>query len=123
MTRDLVGQVNLRNTYRVYTNGSAYFVVGENPRGQSYESKISRDAVTYLKDRLRGRRVDAEQAAKILAPKAEGFKLPYTYGDKLRYSAQHVLIVLVALGDATVVKEGRSYMYSVKRSSFDGDRR
>lgn len=112
MNRELVGQVNLRNTYSVYKNGSVYSVVGENRRGQSYESKISRDAVAYLKDRLRGRRVDAEQAAKILAPKAESFKLPYTYGDKLRYSAQHVLVVLVALGEATVIKEGRSYMYS-----------
>lgn len=123
MTRELVGRVNLRDVYYVYEDGSAYAVVSENPRSQGYESKISRDAVSYLKDRLRGQHVTAEQAAKMLAPKAETFKLPYTYGDKLRYSAQHVLLVLVALRDATVVKEGRSYVYSVKHSGPDGDLR
>lgn len=115
MSRELVGQVNLRNAYRVYKNGNVYSVVGENRRGQSYESKISQDAVSYLRDRLGGQRVDAAGAARILAPKAESFRLPYTYGDKLRYSAQHVLIALVALGEATVVKEGRSCIYSVVR--------
>ncbi len=114
MSRELVGQVNLRNAYSVYKKGNAYSVVGENRRGQSYESKISQEAVSYLQQKLRGQRVDAAGAAKILAPKAESFKLPYTYGDKLRYSAQHVLIVLVARGEATVVKEGRSYMYSIR---------
>jgi len=114
MTRELVNRVNLRNAYSVYQDGGVYSVVGENRRGQSYESKISHDAVTFLKSRLRGQRTNAEQAARILAPKAETFKLPYTYGDRLRYSAQHVLVVLVALGQATVAKEGRSYVYSIK---------
>lgn len=68
----------------------------------------------YLQNRLRGQRVDAAGAARVLGPKAESLKLPYTYGDKLRYSAQHVLLVLVALGEATVVKEGRTYIYSVR---------
>lgn len=114
MRRELIGQVNLRNTYLVYKDGSGYLVVGENRRGQSYESKISYEAVSYLKGRLRGQRVNAEQAAKVIAPKAESFKLSYTYGDKLRYSAQHVLLVLAALGDATVTKEGRTYVYSIR---------
>lgn len=114
MSRELVGQVNLRNAYSVYKNGSVYSVVGENRRGQSYESKISQDPVSYLRDRLRGQRVDAAGAARILASKAESFKLPYTYGDKLRYSAQHVLIALVALDEATIIKERRSYVYSIK---------
>lgn len=113
MTRKLIGQVELRNSYQVYRDAGGYLVVGENRRGQSYESKITRDVVAYLKERLWGQRTNAEQAAKILAPRAEGFKLPYTYGDKLRYSAQHVLLVLVALGEAKVVKEGRTYVYSV----------
>lgn len=112
--KKLLGKVNLRNDYMVYEDGGSYLVAGENRRGQIYESKISQDAVLYLRDRLRGQRVDAAGAARILAPKAESFKLPYTYGDKLRYSAQHVLIVLVALDEATVIKEGRSYMYSVR---------
>ena len=112
--KNLLGKVNLRNDYTVYEDGGSYRVAGENRRGQRYESKISQEAVSYLQDRLRGQRVDAAGAARILAPKAESFNLPYTYGEKLRYSAQHVLIILVARGEATVVKEGRSYMYSVR---------
>lgn len=61
-----------------------------------------------------GRRVTAEQASEVLELVAERLKLPYTYGGKLRYSAQHVLLVLVALGYARVNKEGRSYVYSVR---------
>jgi hypothetical protein len=47
-----------------------------------------------------GRRYSRAVAAK--------FGLPYTYGDRLRFSGQYVLLVAVALGQATVVKEGRS---------------
>ena len=36
------------------------------------------------------------------------------YGDRLRYSGQYVLPAAVALGRATVAKEGRSYVYSIK---------
>lgn len=120
MTRELINRVSLRNTYSVFKEKSTYSVVSENRRGQSYESKISSEAVSYLKDRLHGQRVTTDQAARMLAPKAESLKLPYMYGDKLRYSAQYVLVVLVALRDASVVKEGRSYVYTVKRRGSEG---
>ena len=81
--------------------------MGENPRGQRYECTVPSEAVSYLCRRLAGRRVSAEQAGKTLQPVAESFNLPYTYGDKLRFSGQYVLIAAVALGRATVVKEGR----------------
>jgi hypothetical protein len=45
---------------------------------------------------------------------AARFGLSYTYGDQVRYSAQNVLLVLVALGRASVDKDGRSYVYYVK---------
>ncbi len=103
----------MRNDYRVYRGRSGYLVVGDNRRGQSYESRITRDAAAYLKNKLGGQKTDAAQAARALALKAEDLKLPYTYGDKLRFSAQHVLLVLVALGEAKVAKEGRTYVYSI----------
>jgi hypothetical protein len=40
--------------------------------------------------------------------------MPYTYGNRLRYSGQYVLLAAGALGRATVTKEGRSYVYSIK---------
>lgn len=111
----LLGKVNLRNLYRVYEEGDSYIVAGENPKGQRYECKVPREAVSYLRDRMAGQRVTAQQAGVTLRPAAERFKLPYTYGDKLRYSGQYVLVAAVALGQATVAKEGRSYVYSIIR--------
>ena len=106
--------MNLRNLYRVYEEGESYVVAGENSRGQRYECKVRREAISYLRDRMGGRRVNAEQAGAALRPVADRFKLPYTYGDRLRYSGQYVLVAAVALGHATVVKEGRSYVYFVQ---------
>jgi hypothetical protein len=112
--KKLLGQVDLRNLYRVYEQGNSYIVTGENARGQRYECTVSREAVTYLRDRMAGRHVTAEQAGDALEPVAERFNLPYTYGDKLRFSGQYVLIAALALDQATVAKEGRSYVYSIK---------
>lgn len=112
--KKLLKQVNLRNDYAVYEDGGSYLVAGENRRGQRYECRVRREAVSYLRDRTKGQRITAEQAGDVLEAVAERFKLPYTYGDKLRYSGQYVLIAAVALGHAAVTKEGRSYVYSIK---------
>ncbi len=65
-------------------------------------------------ERPAGRRVTVEQAGSILRPVVERFGLPYIYGDKLRYSGQYVLVAAGASGEATVVKERRSHVYSIK---------
>ena len=70
------------------------------------------EAVSYLCRRLQGQRVTAEQAGKAIEAVARRFELPSTYGDKLRYSGQYVLIAAVVLGQASVFKEGRTYVYS-----------
>jgi hypothetical protein len=112
--KKLPRKVDLRNSYAVCEEDGAYTVVGENPRGQRYECRVVPEAVSYLCRRLEGQRVTAEQAGKAIEPVAERFELPYTYGDRLRYSGQYVLIAAVALGRASVVKEGRTYVYSVR---------
>ena len=109
-----IGRVTLRNEYQVYEDGDSYVVAGENARGQRYECEVRREAVSYLRDKMSGRRVTAEQAGTTLKPVAERFKLPYTYGDRMRYSGQYVLVAAVALGHATVEKEGRTFVYSVR---------
>ena len=114
--KELLGQVDLRNLYQVYDESKFYLVTSVNPRkpgSQRHECKVYPEAISYLRDRMAGRHVTAEQAGDALQPVAERFKLPYTYGENLRYSGQYVLIATVALGHATVTKEGRSYVYSV----------
>ena len=111
--KKLLGRVSLRNDHAVYEDGDSYVFAGENRRGQRYECRGSQEAVSYLRNR-KGRHVIAEQAGDLLEPVAERFKLPYTCSAKLRYSGQYAPIVAVTLGHATVAKEGRSYVYSVR---------
>lgn len=113
--RKLLGRVDLRNLYHVYLEGESYIVAGENPSGHRYECRVHPEAVSYLRDRMKGQRVTSEQAGATLGPVAERFKLPYTYGRKLRFSGQYVPIVAVALDHASVAREGRSYAYSIKK--------
>lgn len=47
-----------------------YLAVGENRRGQRYECRVLPEAVSYLRDRTRGRCVSAEQADAVLNPVA-----------------------------------------------------
>ena len=42
---------------------------------------------------------------------AARFGLTYTYGNQVKYSAQSVLL---ALGRASVEKDGRSFVYHIK---------
>ena len=109
----LLDRIHLRNPYEVYRQGDSYRVIGYSPNGQDYRHRVVGEAVRYLGERLRRRSVTAAQAAEILEPVATRFGLHYTYGDRLRYSAQDVLLILVALGEARVEKEGRSYVYHV----------
>ena len=110
----LLDRVHLRNPYEVYQRGDSYRVVGHSPNGQDHRHRITGEASRYLADKLRRRSVTASDAAEVLRPVAARFGLAYTYGDKVRYSAQAVLLVLVASGRASVEKVGRSYEYHVK---------
>jgi hypothetical protein len=107
-------RIHLRNPYEVYQRGDSYRVVGFSPSGQDHTHRVTGEAVQFLGDTLRRRSVTASQAAEVIKPKAARFGLTYTYGDKVRYSAQAVLLVLVALGRASVEKDGRSYVYHIK---------
>ncbi len=110
----LLDRIHLRNPYEVYQRGDSYRVVGYSSSGQDHRHRVTGEAVRYLGDRLRRRSVTASQAAELLRPMAARFGLSYTYGDQVRYSAQNVLLVLVALGRANVDKDGRSYVYYLK---------
>lgn len=110
----LLDRIHLRNPYEVYQRGDSYRVVGHSPSGQDHRHRVTGESVRYLGDKLRRRSVTAAQVAEVLRPAAARFGLVYTYGDKVRYSAQAVLLVLVALGRARVDKDGRSYVYRIE---------
>ena len=57
--------------------------------------------------------MNAEEAADVLEGVGSRLGLLYTYGHKLQFYAQSALLVLAALGDAHLEKEGRGYVYTV----------
>ena len=113
LVRKLLAEVKLRNAYRIYQDGSGYVVESEDKHGRIYQERVSRETVTYLHDACRGRVVTKEEAADRLERGATSLRLPYTYGFKLQFYTQNVLLVLVALGDAHMEKNGRAYHYEV----------
>lgn len=82
-------------------------------KGAIHGNRIPAPAVEYLQAALEGRLVGVEEAASALELVAKQLNLSYTYGYKLNFYAQQVLLVLVALGKANVSKEGRGYQYRV----------
>ncbi len=117
--KKLLGRVNLRNGYAVYEEDGAYSVASENPRGRRYECRVVPEAVEYLCDRTSGQSITSARGGAVLEPVAERFGLPYTHGDRLRFSGQYVLLAAVVLGRATVAKEGRSYVYSISPAASE----
>ncbi len=98
--KKLLGRVDLRNSYAVYEEGGAYTVTSEGSRGQRYECRVIPEAVEYLCDRAAGGRITSVRASAILEPVAERFSLPYTYGDRLRFSGQYVLLAAAESADS-----------------------
>ncbi len=110
---ELIGEVQLRNPRRVYREGANYRVEQIGTREQIYSKQVKDEVVEYLCKKLVGCQVTSEEAADVLKPVCNRFNLPYTYGEQLKYYAQEVLVVLVALGKAGVKKERRRYWYTI----------
>lgn len=75
--------------------------------------RVGAEVADWLRERLRGRTLDKDEAAEILAPVAERLALPFTYGRKLGFHAQKVLLVLVARREAGFEENGRRFIYTV----------
>lgn len=110
-----IGQVELRNSRRIYYQGDSYLVEQVNPRREqtTYSCDIPDKVVEYLYNELKGRQVRKEDASTVLHRVANQLNLPFTYGRQLDFYAQEVLVVLVALGQAILTKEGRAYFYTI----------
>ncbi len=110
-----IGQVELRNSHRVYYQEDSYRVEQINPNREqvTYSYDIPDKAVEYLYNQLKGRKVTPKDAATVLQPVAKNLNLPYNSGHQIGYYTQEALVVLVALGKASITKEGRAYFYTI----------
>jgi hypothetical protein len=110
-----IGQVELRNSRRVYYQEDSYRVEQINPNREqvTYSYDIPDKAVEYLYNQLKGRKVTPKDAATVLQPVAKNLNLPYNSGHQIGYYAQEALVVLVALRKASLTKEGRAYFYTI----------
>lgn len=111
--RELLDEIELRNAHRIFQDGDVYLDESEDRRGQLHTAKVNQETVDYLREALRGETVSAVEARDMLEGVASQLGLPYTYGHNLQFYAQSVLLVLVALGDAYVEKDGRGYLYTL----------
>lgn len=113
-----IGEVELRNHRRVYYLQDFYRVeqVNSNREQKTYSCDIPDKVVEYLYNQLKGRTVRKKDASTVLKPVANELNLPYSDRHQLDYYAQEVLVVLVALGKASLSKEGRAYFYTIAYS-------
>lgn len=112
--RQLIAKVALRNEYAVYECSDHYEVEATQAHGTRYIDEVPNEAVELLKAELKGRSVTVEEAADALELAAEHLSLPYAYGHKLKFYAQTVLVVLVALTVASHEKAGRRFLYTIR---------
>ncbi len=72
-----IGQVELRNSRRVYYQEDSYRVEQINQK-KTYSCDIPDKAVEYLYNKLKGHKVTPKDAFTVLDPVAKNFNLPYT---------------------------------------------
>ncbi len=114
MTDRLLLATTLRDDYEVLAReDGSYAVVAIDRHGTRHEDRVGAEVADWLRERLRGRGIDKDEAAEVLTPAAERLDLPFTYGRKLGFYAQKVLLVLVARGEAGFEKIGRRFIYTV----------
>jgi hypothetical protein len=113
--RRLIGEVLLRDRHRVYRDGEDFQVDTINEKRPSvvYNAAIRGTAVEFVYSQAKGQKITVKEAATILSEVARKFQLPYTYGSKLHYYAERVLLVLTTLKRASIKMEGREYVYTI----------
>lgn len=114
-----IGEVRLRNGRKVYFDERRRcFIVKMEPRrrGEAYETEVLPENVEILKKAFRSQEVSVGQVLDAVARgEVRGLSLRTNdYGYKRQYELQDILIVLAALGDAQVSKQGREYIYDIK---------
>jgi hypothetical protein len=110
----LIDTIKLRNKREVYELADGYRVDHVDAHGTKHQRRIPDQVANFCAEEFSGRELTVEEAKKLLQPHAQHLDLPYTYGYKLKFYAQKVLIVLVASGRVTMRKKGNRYLYAVQ---------
>jgi len=106
-----IGRVRLRNTYCVECSANNFRVSSTSPKGAGYSQLVPEPVVTHFRKIACGQTVTVDEAMRALA--RSSLQLPYQYGYKLRFFAQNVLVVLVALGKACQTRVGHRFEYDI----------
>ena len=106
-----IGDVRLRNQYKVERSNDQFRVSSINARGAERSQIVAKSVADHLRRSFRGQTVIVEEAERELTRIKS--KLPYQHGFQLHFFAQYGLIILVALGLASHRKAGRRFEYDV----------
>lgn len=114
--RRLICEVLLRDRHRVYRDGEDFQVdtISDKRPKAVYNATIHGAAVEFLYTKAKGQQITTKEATTIFSDVARKFQLPYTYGSKLYYYAERVLLVLVSLKRASIKMEGRECIYTIE---------
>lgn len=111
----LIGEVRLRNSYFVYASANDYTVVALDRHGDRHEQTFEFESVDFVADLLDGEEVTVDQALNTIEPLVDErvIQFPFTYGYKLRFYLQSILIILVATGRAELRRDRRAFIYRI----------
>jgi hypothetical protein len=112
--KSLQGQiavVTLRNQYHVEREADTFRIWSATKRGADFGQTVEGKIVRYLANALQGQTVTVPEAQRALLKSA--MRLPYSYGHKLHFFTQSVLVALVATGNASHRRVGRGFEYDV----------
>jgi len=108
-----IASVTIKNMRRVYSDGTTFIVAHIDSRGVEHTYELPSPAVDRLYALTQGETLTKDEAADRLEPFAGQLHLTYQRGWKLCFLVLEMLVVLVALGKATIAKRGNSYYFAV----------
>ena len=112
-TLDFLQEITLRNKHIVYRDKDNFRVAQIKESGEEHAHSILSENIERLMQLCHGKTMTVQQANALFGANCSDLDLPYTYGYKLRYYVQDMLLILVATGKATMSKKGKAYIYHV----------
>ncbi|OHB79962.1 MAG: hypothetical protein A2Z25_08340 [Planctomycetes bacterium RBG_16_55_9] len=114
-TIELIKEITLRNKHYIYRDGDNFRAVSVKKQGVEYVNIIPSENIQILNQLCQDKTVTKDKATIFFGANCDNLDLPYTYGHKLKYYVQDMLLILVAIGKATINKKGRGYLYHVSK--------
>ena len=111
--REELGKVQLRNEYSIFELTAGYEVYHRDRRGQTFSQIIPSNIVESAHAELAGNDWRVKDAADRLHVIASDQDWPFSFGYKLQFFVQAILVVLVAVGRAEYEGEERGFLYTV----------